>query len=325
MAHEVFISYSSKDKTVADAVCAGLESRSIRCWVAPRDILPGMDWGASIIDAITGCRVMVLIFSGNANKSPQIKREVERAVAKGVKILPFRIEDVPMSKNLEYFISSQHWLDALTRPLEDHVEKLGDTIEALRTARDSRSLVEPPPPEPGSRRKPRTMADALESPREIPPTPIHRPKKSGMIAIVIAFAAVAVLYPTVIHKSPPQILAVNFPASIAATGRDVGGTVQFKTGRDPIAQAEFSVVQAQSFDSFSFQPRGVAGLKEGSFSFSIRSSIPQQVTLQATLVDTAGRRSDPVKFTFEAKRPAATGRKGFEIETPHGFKFKFPH
>src|SRR5713101_8280389 len=48
MAHDVFISYSSKDKPVADAVCAGLEGRGIRCWAAPRDILPGSDWGAAI-------------------------------------------------------------------------------------------------------------------------------------------------------------------------------------------------------------------------------------------------------------------------------------
>lgn len=125
MAHDVFISYSNKDKPVADAVCAGLEGRGIRCWVAPRDILPGFDWGAAIIDAISGAKVMVLIFSGNANASPQIKREVERAVAKGVKILPFRIEDVPMSKSLEYFISTPHWLDALTQPLEGHIREAG--------------------------------------------------------------------------------------------------------------------------------------------------------------------------------------------------------
>ena len=52
MAHDVFISYSSKDKAVADAVCAGLEGRGIACWMAPRDIVPGVDWGAAIIDAI---------------------------------------------------------------------------------------------------------------------------------------------------------------------------------------------------------------------------------------------------------------------------------
>ncbi len=36
MAHDVFISYSSKDKPIADAVCANIEAAGIRCWVAPR-------------------------------------------------------------------------------------------------------------------------------------------------------------------------------------------------------------------------------------------------------------------------------------------------
>src|SRR3954469_11539054 len=118
MAHEVFVSYSSKDKGTADAVCAYLEAAGVRCWVAPRDILPGKDWGEAIIEAIEGSRVMVLVFSANANESPQIKREVERAVNKGVALVPFRIEDVPPSKSLEYFISTPHWLDAMSPPLE---------------------------------------------------------------------------------------------------------------------------------------------------------------------------------------------------------------
>jgi TIR domain len=40
VAHDVFIAYSSKDKSVADAICAGLEAGEIRCWIAPRDVGP---------------------------------------------------------------------------------------------------------------------------------------------------------------------------------------------------------------------------------------------------------------------------------------------
>ncbi len=56
MAHDVFISYSAKDKTTADAVCAMLESEGIRCWIAPRDVVPGMEWGECIIEAIEQTR-----------------------------------------------------------------------------------------------------------------------------------------------------------------------------------------------------------------------------------------------------------------------------
>jgi len=131
MAHDVFISYSLKDKPTADAACVALETKGIRCWVAPRDIVPGRDWGASIIEAIKGSRAMVLIFSANANTSAQIKREVERAVNKGVPVIPFRIEDVAPSDTLEYFISTPHWLDAFTPPLEPHLAYLAEVARQI--------------------------------------------------------------------------------------------------------------------------------------------------------------------------------------------------
>ncbi len=131
MAHDVFISYSAKDKATGDAVCAMLESEGVRCWIAPRDVLPSMEWGEAIIDAIEECRIMVLIFTANANASPQIRREVERAVNHGVAILPLRMEDVLPGKALEYFIGNVHWLDALTPPLEAHLKNLAGTIKIV--------------------------------------------------------------------------------------------------------------------------------------------------------------------------------------------------
>src|SRR4051812_37514300 len=118
MSYQVFISYSSRNKPTADAIVARLESENIRCWVAPRDIDPGSDWSSSIIEGLNECRVMALIFSASSNASPQVKREVERAIHKSIAILPFRIEDVPLSSHMEYFISAVHWMDALTPPVE---------------------------------------------------------------------------------------------------------------------------------------------------------------------------------------------------------------
>ncbi len=131
MAHDVFISYSNLDRTVADAAVAVLEQRGIRCWIAPRNVTPGLDWSEEIIEAIERSAVMVLVLSAHANDSQQIKREVERAVHRGIPIIPFRIEDVPLSKALEFFISSPHWLDALTPPLEEHLQYLADTVQLL--------------------------------------------------------------------------------------------------------------------------------------------------------------------------------------------------
>ncbi len=131
MAYDVFISYSSKDKEAADAVCAAVESTGLHCWVAPRDIVPGKEWSASIIDAISECRAMVVIFSSHSDQSSQVKREVERAVNKNVAIVPFRIENVFPSGSMEYYLSTTHWLDALTSPLQEHLEYLNQTIKVL--------------------------------------------------------------------------------------------------------------------------------------------------------------------------------------------------
>jgi hypothetical protein len=131
MAHDVFISYSSKDKPTADAACAVLESRGIRCWIAPRDVIPGKAWGASIIEALKGARVMVLIFSDNANKSQQIMLEVERAVSKGIIIIPVRIENIVPTESLELFLGARHWLDAYLPPLDNHLNRLAQVIQQI--------------------------------------------------------------------------------------------------------------------------------------------------------------------------------------------------
>ena len=87
MAHDVFICYSAHDKRVTEELCATLESRHIRCWIAPRDVSPGMEWAEAIVDALDGSRILVLVLSSNSNRSPQVIREVGRAASKGIPII----------------------------------------------------------------------------------------------------------------------------------------------------------------------------------------------------------------------------------------------
>ncbi len=126
-----FISYCREDKTVADAVVAGLEANGIPCWIAPRNVRPGENWGGSIIKAITNAKVMVLVFSEHTNNSPHVMNEIERAVSRRVTIIPFRLQDVKPSEDLELFISSCHWLDALTPPLDAHVAELVRAVQGV--------------------------------------------------------------------------------------------------------------------------------------------------------------------------------------------------
>lgn len=131
MAHDVFISHSTSDKAVSDAVCAALENGGIRCWVAPRDVQPGRSFAGEITRAIQDSKIMVLIFSAHSNNSEQVLREVQLAVNSHLHIIQFRIEDVLLNDDLKYFLSTPHWLDALTPPLENHLRRLEGSIKKL--------------------------------------------------------------------------------------------------------------------------------------------------------------------------------------------------
>jgi sulfatase modifying factor 1 len=141
MAHDVFISYSSKDKTVADAVCGTLESRNIRCWMAPRDVLAGKPFATSLLNAIRESRVFVLVLSKESNKSVHVLREVGEAVDSGIPIIPFRIADIELSEEMYYYIKSIHWLDAIKPPLERHLRKLTETVQALLSVGEGQPSV----------------------------------------------------------------------------------------------------------------------------------------------------------------------------------------
>lgn len=178
MAHDVFISYSSKDKPAADAACSKLEAEGIRCWVAPRDILPGQEWGAAIVKAIAEAKIFVLLLSASANTSPQISREVERAVYHGLPVIPVRLEDVKPTASLEYFINTPHWLDAFQPPLDQHFAYLARVVRTLMDGGDTPARPEMPPsaaPE---------AAPAAAHRATPPPAAAPRPASSPLLPIL---------------------------------------------------------------------------------------------------------------------------------------------
>jgi hypothetical protein len=143
MSHQVFISHSNQDKAIADRVCAALEANNISCWIAPRDVPTGSNYGSVIIEAINLSQVMVLILSEASNKSEQVVREVERAVAKGIMILPFRIEEVKLSNALEYFLSTHQWLDAFPKLTDGHVNSLVQRVSIFLGTDETKAIKIP--------------------------------------------------------------------------------------------------------------------------------------------------------------------------------------
>jgi len=142
--HTVFLSYSSKDTAIAGEMSAALEENGIRCWIAPRDIVPGKRYAEQIVDAIDGSRAFVLIFSSNSNISEHVIREVEKAVRQKIPIIPFRIENISPTKDMDYLISICQWIDAWSPPLEEHFIRLAQTLQSILNGSPDSISVPPP-------------------------------------------------------------------------------------------------------------------------------------------------------------------------------------
>ena len=131
MPHDVFLSHAAVDRAAAQAILAALESSGVRCWIAPRDIPAGAEYGEHIVEAVKGCRVFVVVFSAAANASPHVRREVERAVSTDRTIVPFRIENVTPSRAMEYCLGGTHWFDAFGGPVQSATGTFVGEIQRL--------------------------------------------------------------------------------------------------------------------------------------------------------------------------------------------------
>jgi hypothetical protein len=132
-----FISHASADSERAQEICASLEARGLKCWIAPRDVRPGHDYGEEILYGIERSRCLVLVLSEAANQSIYVPREVERAVSYGRPIFPVRIEEIVPSRSLEFFVAGSQWVDAWGERLVTELGRLAETLAAPQAAGSS--------------------------------------------------------------------------------------------------------------------------------------------------------------------------------------------
>ena len=124
----VFISYSSKDRNIADNLCFKLESRGFRVWYAPRNVVT--PYAASITKAIEQCTHFIVILSRNSMGSEHVLNEIDLAFQriKDIKFRPLRIDTADLEASFKYYLSRQHWMDAVP-PIEARIEEFVATFE----------------------------------------------------------------------------------------------------------------------------------------------------------------------------------------------------
>ncbi len=127
---QVFVSHSSKDQKVARTICTALEHRGVKCWIADRDVRPGENFQEAIVRAIRAAKVMVLVFTTNANNSDEIKKELALASQNRLTIIPVRVEDVIPNEAFAYEFATRQWID-LFADWENEVDRLCSRICAV--------------------------------------------------------------------------------------------------------------------------------------------------------------------------------------------------
>ncbi len=100
--HSVFISYSARDKTIAEKLHADLQEKDVRCWFAPKDLPIGRKTRPGINEAIQNHERALLILSKDSIQSAWVNFEIETALEKEEQedrevIFPIRIDEEPLN------------------------------------------------------------------------------------------------------------------------------------------------------------------------------------------------------------------------------------
>lgn len=133
----IFISHSSRDAESAEKVCALLEEAGHRCFIAPRDIRSGHEYAEELMLGIERSDALVVMLSNHSNHSPHVLREVEHAASKGLPILVYKMEEIELTKSMEYFLMTHQWVN---QKVETDFHSILDCVEELHNEKENLTL-----------------------------------------------------------------------------------------------------------------------------------------------------------------------------------------
>lgn len=109
--HMVFISYSRKDKNIAEYLCKTLKDNNINYWIDKEGIYCSSNYKDVIVDAIDSAKAVIFLSSVNSNASINVVREIGYAVNRNKPILPLMIDDSEFAKSIRLDISDIDQID----------------------------------------------------------------------------------------------------------------------------------------------------------------------------------------------------------------------
>lgn len=138
---QVFISHSSKEAEIANKMCDKLEQSGYTCFIAPRNIRSGYVYAEELANGVDTSDVILLMLSRESNRSPHVLREIERAVTRSIPIIVYKMEEVELTKSMEYFLMTHQFMEAAQNTPDDLVECIR-SMERARGKNVSESVRE---------------------------------------------------------------------------------------------------------------------------------------------------------------------------------------
>jgi TIR domain len=113
---------------LAQKVCSALEAAGFKCWIAPRDVVPGTLYADGIVGALDESSILVLLLSKDAVASAHVGRELEQAVSKRHPIIALRLDTAPLNRAFEYFLNQSQWIELGARGVDTAIATLVEAI-----------------------------------------------------------------------------------------------------------------------------------------------------------------------------------------------------
>lgn len=136
---DIFISYSTKNYDDACIIKRVLIKNGFSVFMAPDSIPAGSNYTKEIPRAIQACKVFLLLFSSQAQASIWVPAEVETAFKNQKLIMPFVLENCPVSEDFDFLLSRSQRIEAY----EKKTEALENMVATLKQVLGNEKAVQP--------------------------------------------------------------------------------------------------------------------------------------------------------------------------------------
>jgi ammonium transporter, Amt family len=196
--------------------------------MAGRDVEPGENYQEAIVRAIRAAKVMVLVFTDNANNSAEIKKELALASHYNTMVIPARVEDILPSEAFAYELATRQWIDLFDN-WEEEMERLtvwiakslavdiktGTDRVPLRRPQVGEPEIGPQPPAPQQQPAPTSASIAeFQQPPVRPPAPV-KTLASAPASVPYGKAENAPVKPSPLPGRQPSPAPENIPLAAA--------------------------------------------------------------------------------------------------------------